>query len=70
MACEKRAFPGKKSARKAVASMHNSVRVYRCDECGAYHVTKERNGKVQVNHRAWYARANKGKHRHGRMDRN
>lgn len=42
MACDKRRYGGKRSARRAVRHMHQTVRVYLCEECGYYHVTKRR----------------------------
>lgn len=54
MECDKKRFSGKRSARQSVKSMHHSIRVYRCENCGYYHVTKERNrfgvGKKKPRH--------------------
>lgn len=40
MACEKRAFGSRKQAHDAVQTMSQSVRVYWCNECSAYHNSK------------------------------
>ena len=53
--CDKRAYSSKGSARQAVQYMHETIRVYWCDECAGYHTTKERNGKASKNSRSWRA---------------
>lgn len=40
--CDKRPFASRKAAKRAVGHMHQSVRVYWCDWCCAFHNTKER----------------------------
>jgi len=44
MTCDKRAYKSKHHAREAVRTMGNSVRVYRCEDCGHWHTTKQRYG--------------------------
>jgi hypothetical protein len=38
--CDKRGFKGKRSARASIQHLHHTMRVYRCDECGRYHLAK------------------------------
>ena len=40
--CEKDRFGSKHQARRAVKTMGNTIRAYRCEECGWVHVTKQR----------------------------
>lgn len=40
MACEKRRFASKRSAHEAVQTMSQTVRVYWCNECNAFHNSK------------------------------
>jgi hypothetical protein len=40
--CDKRPYKNKHSAREAVRTMGSSIRVYWCDDCRAYHTTKDR----------------------------
>lgn len=40
--CTKTAFTSKRRAHESVRAMGNSVRVYYHRECGAFHVTKDR----------------------------
>lgn len=65
--CEKRGYHSKHKAREAVRSMGNTVRVYECEECHRFHVTKDRSGNPAKNSRNW--RARRGHGRNGRIDR-
>lgn len=40
--CEKRGYTNEHAARRANKAMGNTIRPYRCEECGKIHVTKER----------------------------
>lgn len=42
MLCEKKGFGSKSAARRSVNQMHESVRVYFCDNCHRWHNTKSR----------------------------
>lgn len=59
--CDKRPYTNKHKAREAVREMGNTVRVYLCDDCHLYHVTKDRGGNPAKNSRNW--RARRGKNR-------
>ncbi len=41
----KRAYPGEAEARAAAVDAGLDLRPYRCDRCGAHHLTSRRKGK-------------------------
>lgn len=42
--CGKLKHPSEQAARRAARTMHNRVRVYYCQPCGAYHLTHGERG--------------------------
>lgn len=61
--CGKRPFGSKQAARQSVRAMHETIRVYWCDEHKAYHTTQERYGKIANSGRAFTSRKQKASNR-------
>lgn len=53
MSCEKRSYPSKRAAKKALKSARGRggerpIRTYKCGVCGEWHLTKSPRRKIRV----------------------